>query len=621
LEITPVEPEVFLGEDVTLLVKVRNDQGALLEGTLGLSIKLQFYNGDSRRLADIPDRAVSLAPGESEEQVYVISRSDYGIQGTFVAEAFLADASATAQFEVVDGFDVSAELQGVPGSPEVFDVKVFVRNLLSRQVEDLHLEVFFPSSAVVTQNPETFDFPVIGAGESAEKGWRVGFSERGGTGISAFVVSEDAGYDRAMASVDVRGPGRFLSTFANVPPVALGEHASVTATVSNIGGEVTDAVLQFVLPGSFASDVQLQQSIMGLAPGDSRSILFAVAPSEAGSFAVLLFVQDSRGGSDLGICPVVVFDQPRGLRASVEPSTIPGDDTSRVALNVVNEAGVDDDVVIRSYPSYTGMQYAIFDGTTRVLGQAVPVAGNSTKSLEIEVLPGSAGKLMVTCTSVHNPLASDSAVLVIGSNRPPSADAGLDQTIECAPDSGVDVTLDGSKSSDPDGDRLTYTWTGSFGAATGVEPAVHLMEGLHIITLAVEDGQGGSATDDVVVEVSTTMQGDVTSQVKVTRTGFRYNRATQRYVQTVTVQNLSNCRLAGPVSLALDNLSSGAVLSNRTGTTSAMPPAGSPYINLAVGADNVLAPDELTTKVLELVNPSNQGIRYDARVLAGPTPR
>jgi hypothetical protein len=45
-------------------------------------------------------------------------------------------------------------------------------------------------------------------------------------------------------------------------------------------------------------------------------------------------------------------------------------------------------------------------------------------------------------------------------NRPPEANAGVEQTV--AP--GAMVTLDGSLSSDPDGDTLTYRWTQSSGA-------------------------------------------------------------------------------------------------------------------------------------------------------------
>jgi hypothetical protein len=110
---------------------------------------------------------------------------------------------------------------------------------------------------------------------------------------------------------------------------------------------------------------------------------------------------------------------------------------------------------------------------------------------------------------------------------------------------------------------------------------------------------------------------DVTSQISITFSGFRYNRATKRYVQTVALKNISDSNITGPVSLVLDNLSSNASLFNRTGFTNAFPPGGSPYINVNVGFDNTLTPSESANVILEFTNPTNQGITYKTRVLAG----
>ncbi|MDQ6987238.1 MAG: hypothetical protein Q9M25_05505 [Mariprofundaceae bacterium] len=82
---------------------------------------------------------------------------------------------------------------------------------------------------------------------------------------------------------------------------------------------------------------------------------------------------------------------------------------------------------------------------------------------------------------------------VPGVNHPPLANAGTNQAVECAA-GFANVILNGAGSSDPDGDPLTYRWSGPFGVATGAKPTVNLPLGTHAITLTVNDGKGGLAT-------------------------------------------------------------------------------------------------------------------------------
>ena len=61
--------------------------------------------------------------------------------------------------------------------------------------------------------------------------------------------------------------------------------------------------------------------------------------------------------------------------------------------------------------------------------------------------------------------------------------------------------LDGSKSTDPDMDSLTFTWTGPFGTVTEPKPTVTLPLGTNIITLTVDDGNNGMAASTVTIKV------------------------------------------------------------------------------------------------------------------------
>jgi probable HAF family extracellular repeat protein len=89
-------------------------------------------------------------------------------------------------------------------------------------------------------------------------------------------------------------------------------------------------------------------------------------------------------------------------------------------------------------------------------------------------------------------------------NHPPVAQAGADQNLSTA-STAASVTLDGSASSDPDGDPLSFAWLeGATQLGATAVLTISLPVGTHNLTLHVTDGQGGSADDDVVVTVVST---------------------------------------------------------------------------------------------------------------------
>lgn len=128
-----------------------------------------------------------------------------------------------------------------------------------------------------------------------------------------------------------------------------------------------------------------------------------------------------------------------------------------------------------------------------------------TSSFSVIGLPE--GETVVIKAVAYDSLNRVTTITVSGTtqtDRAPIANAGADFTVECA-GTGTSVSLNGLGSSDPDGDPLTYTWSGPFGTATGPTPAVSLNPGTNTIILTVADGKGKSATDTVVVTIADTV--------------------------------------------------------------------------------------------------------------------
>ena len=100
-----------------------------------------------------------------------------------------------------------------------------------------------------------------------------------------------------------------------------------------------------------------------------------------------------------------------------------------------------------------------------------------------------------TCTSEYTYIA----------NQPPVADAGDDATYECNSPNGTEVTLDGSGSSDPNEDELTYTWRENnvviAGPTNDPTTTVALGVGVHTIELELMDPHGETSTDELIITI------------------------------------------------------------------------------------------------------------------------
>jgi hypothetical protein len=115
-------------------------------------------------------------------------------------------------------------------------------------------------------------------------------------------------------------------------------------------------------------------------------------------------------------------------------------------------------------------------------------------------------------------------------------------------------------------------------------------------------------------------------RVRVTRSGLRYNYGSRKFIQTLTVTNISGAPIAGMLSVVLRGLPAGAKLSSPFGSTVCRAPAGDPYVFLPqswyLGPPYALDPyltawpaSESRSIILEFSNPTMGAINYSTEVL------
>jgi len=129
-----------------------------------------------------------------------------------------------------------------------------------------------------------------------------------------------------------------------------------------------------------------------------------------------------------------------------------------------------------------------------------------------------------------------------GSNVAPVANAGSNQNVL----SNAVVTLDGSGSTDADGNVLTYSWTlttkpagsaAQLSSSTAIRPTFTAdVVGTYIASLIVNDGKINSATSTVTVNaVAYDTNGPTVSAITVDKTILDVSSTSQVIVATITV--------------------------------------------------------------------------------------
>ena len=332
----------------------------------------------------------------------------------------------------------------------------------------------------------TVEVTLDGSGSTDSDGTVVGYTWTGvpdpadtvnptvtlGAGVHTFtlVVTDN---DGGVSAADT------VTTVVNVPPVA---DAGPDQQVNILPGETTAGVL---LDGSGSTDSDgfvTAYSWNGVPnPSDAVNPALTLGP---GVHTFTLVVTDNSGAvSEADTVTIFVNASPT---ANAGPDRLinlaPGETSVNVTLD--GSGSSDSDGTIVSY-AWTGVpDPADTAGPTVALG-----AGVHTFSLTVTDDKGATS-------------AADTVTITV--NAAPVADAGPDRAINIEPGaSTVDVTLDGSGSTDSDGTILAYAWTGVPDPADTVNPTVTLGSGEHTFTLYVLDNNGAaSAADTVTISVN-----------------------------------------------------------------------------------------------------------------------
>jgi len=231
--------------------------------------------------------------------------------------------------------------------------------------------------------------------------------------------------------------------------------------------------------------------IVSIVPDDASLAQFV--PTRVGTYMFNLTVWDNYSAASSDWTTVAVYGRaPTAVLTANASSAYTG---VPIEFNCSLSTDPDDDPLTYAFEFGDGSTLA---GASALADHAYAVAGTYVANLTVTDSDGDTS-------------AVDSVTVVITAppmNRPPTADAGPDQTV----DPGARVTLDGTASSDPDGDPLTYAWTVPAGITLSSTASVMptftaIMAGTYAFTLTVTDDEGLTDTDIVTITVRTTGGG------------------------------------------------------------------------------------------------------------------
>ena len=230
-----------------------------------------------------------------------------------------------------------------------------------------------------------------------------------------------------------------------------------------------------------------------------NAVVHWIAPDEAGPITIRVTVYDGRGGSALATVDVEVVNSVPQFESDVYHFELAENLSGRqkpVELGQLTASDTDGDA----------LTYALVSGNRDlfVVGAEDGVVSYVGPGEDFETEPNRYDLTVQAQDAVGGETEVFITVTVIDVNETPTVSASCDP---CTVSRGGEVLLVAT-AFDPDGDVLTYEWNapdGSFGGLTDKASARWIAPdeaGPTTISIAVEDGRGGSALATVDVEVA-----------------------------------------------------------------------------------------------------------------------
>jgi uncharacterized protein YjdB len=423
-------------------------------------------------------------------------------------------------------------------------VGAFVKNMRGRFEATNGLRALSPSALVVS------NILVNISKEAVSNLAKAGFSADAGltaaaTGVVGTMIGTlgDGGVNKTIATTTLGGITQ--SAVESLKATGLSTDAAIAVAVQSVTKGAVSAVTSLTVGGVSSADYP------SLAAAISKSAAVALGTLTTDATKAASLVGAVATGAAEGVKAVAVTS---GVDPAVIPSMIQ-QTTAGTTLGVMDSFAtvVNSTTLLQTVTSNISQQLLIGEviPQTDVLSQVTQGAAAAAQVIPTGALDATALATAISLTLADGTAQAPDPVIIaagiaIGTNHPPVATAGADQSVFI----GAAVTLDGTGSSDADtGDTLSYSWTlvskpstsscSLTNATSGTSGFTPDVVGTYILSLKVSDGKADSESFCTITVVPPSAV--LVSGVSVSPTSASILQGgTQQLTATIAPSNATN---------------------------------------------------------------------------------